>query len=307
MKFARILLLVIPWFFSACTPNEGGKVQVVATTTMVADMARALLSEVENVELTTLMAPGVDPHTYNLPARSIAKLDGADIILYSGLKLEGRTEELYQSRAGNAVVLEVASSVPSGDLIVSEGFEGHPDPHVWGDPRIWLKCIDAVVAALSEKFPNDRGTIEQNADAYRQELVELHHWATLRTSQIPEANRILITSHDAFNYFGKAYGLEVIGIQGISTESEASGADMSKAAELIQERAIKAVFVESSVNGATIERLAQDTGATIGGELFSDSLGPAGEEETFDGQTYDVGTYVGMLKHNVNTIVEALQ
>lgn len=307
MKFLRIFFLALPWLFSSCSPGDGGKVQIVATTTMVADMARALVEDVENVELTTLMAPGVDPHTYNLPARSIAKLDGAAVILYSGLKLEGRTEELYQSRAGNAVVLEVASAVPSGDLIVSEGFEGHPDPHVWGDPRIWLKCIDAVVAALSEKLPDDRGTIERNAKAYRQELVELHHWASLRASQIPEGNRILITSHDAFNYFGKAYGLEVIGIQGISTESEASGADMSKAAELIQEKGVKAIFVESSVNGATIERLANDTDAKIGGELFSDSLGPAGEEKTVDGQTYDVGTYTGMLKHNVNTIVEALQ
>ncbi|MEM1295739.1 MAG: zinc ABC transporter substrate-binding protein [Verrucomicrobiota bacterium] len=307
MKFLPIFLLAIPWFLSSCTPSDGGKTQVVATTTMVADMADALLKDVEGVELTGLMAPGVDPHTYNLPARSIAKLDGADVILYSGLKLEGRTEELYQSRAGNAIVLEVAGSIPSGDLLMTEDFEGYPDPHVWGDPRIWLKCIDAMVAALSEKLPEDRGTIERNGDAYRQELVELHHWAALRTSQIPEDGRTLITSHDAFNYFGKAYGLEVIGIQGISTESEASGADMSKAAELIQERGVKAIFVESSVNGATIERLANDTDAKIGGELFSDSLGPAGEEKTVDGQTYDVGTYVGMLKHNINTIVEALQ
>ena len=247
-------------------------------------------------------APGVDPHTYNLPARSIAKLDGADIILYSGLKLEGRTEELYQSRAGNAVVLEVASSVPSGDLIVSEGFEGHPDPHVWGDPRIWLKCIDAVVAALSEKFPNDRGTIEQNADAYRQELVELHHWATLRTSQIPEANRILITSHDAFNYFGQRFGFEVVGIQGLSTESEAGVRDIERLVDLLVEREIQAVFVESTVSERNINALiagarARGHSVVIGGELYSDAMGDDG--------TYE-GTYLGMIDRNVTAIARAL-
>ncbi len=309
MKLLRSLILIsaAAAVCTGCKPGGNGNLQVVATTTMVADMARAILGETPNVEVTALMAPGVDPHTYNLPARSIAKLESAGVVLYSGLKLEGRTEELYEGRRGKAVVLEVASAVPEDDLLTPEGFEDHPDPHVWGDPRLWAQCIDAVLAALSEKLPDHRGELERNAAEYRQKLVDLHTWAGLRTSQIPEANRILITSHDAFGYFGKAYGIEVIGLQGISTESEASMADISKAAELIRERGVKAIFVESSVNPATIERLAVETGVKVGGELFSDSLGPAGEMKSGTGEEYDVGTYVGMLKHNINTIVEALQ
>ena len=284
---------------------DDGKIRIVATTTMIADMARAITSGLEEVEVITLMGPGVDPHTYNLPARSLADLNRAAIVLYNGLHLEGRTSEVYEPLSENgAVVLAVGDAVVKADLLGE--VEGYPDPHIWGDPTMWAGCVDLVVAAISQRVHGST-TLKRNGEAYLQQLLDLHEWAKGRFAELPEANRVVITSHDAFNYFGRAYGLEVLAPVGISTESEAGMADIAATAKLIRERGVKAIFTESSVNPATIERLAADTGVNRGGVLFSDALGAAGEIEEFGGESYDVGTYIGMIKHNVNTIVEALK
>ena len=287
------------------SPAPDGKLRVVATTTMVADMARVVAGD--DAEIIGLMAPGVDPHSYSLPTRAIAELKSADVVLYSGLKLEGRSEELYEPlKSEGVLVAAIGEAVPKSELIIADEFDGYPDPHVWGDANLWRLCIPKVIDLLSEARPELADAFEERGIKHAQELAELDRWARERISTIPESNRILITSHDAFNYFGRAYGLEVIGVQGISTVDKAGLADIAKTVDLIRERKVAAVFVESSVAPDAVERIAADSGAKIGGSLFSDSLGAAGEMETVNGESYDPGTYVGMIKHNVNTVVEAL-
>lgn len=287
--------------------SDDGKVRIVATTTMIADMAKAIVGDVQDVEVITLMGPGVDPHTFNLPSRSLSDLRRADVVLYNGLHLEGRTSEVYEPLSeGGAVVLAVGDAIAKADLLGAE-IAAHPDPHIWGDPKLWAGCIDSVVSAISGKLPDKATNLKANGQAYRQQLLDLDEWAKGRFAELPEGNRVVITSHDAFNYFGRAYGLEVLAPQGISTEGEVGMADIAETAKLIKERGVRAIFTESSVNPATIQRLASDTGAKTGGELFSDALGAAGEIEKSGGESYDVGTYIGMIKHNVNTIVEALK
>ncbi|MEM7012288.1 MAG: zinc ABC transporter substrate-binding protein [Verrucomicrobiota bacterium] len=284
---------------------DDGKVRVVATTTMISDMAQAIIGDVPNIELVSLMGPGIDPHTYNLPARSIAELNRADVVLYNGLKLEGRTEEIYEPlRDKGAVVLAIGSLIPQQHLIL----EGeHPDPHVWGNPQTWSEVVEPAAKAIAEKAPDHAAALETNAKAYVQQLQDLHTWAASRFEELSDDGRVVITSHDAFNYFGQAYSLEVLAPQGISTASDPGTADIAATIQLIKERGVKAVFTEAGVNPAIIERIAADTGAKIGGKLYSDSLGAAGEMKEGGGETYDVGTYSGMIKNNVNTIVDALK
>ena len=197
--------------------------------------------------------------------------------------------------------------MPGDRLLTPEGFEGHGDPHIWGDASLWTIAIDTVVKTLGELMPEQKGILADRATAYYQEIEDLDEWIRTRVAEVPEAHRTLVTSHDAFNYFGNAYGFEVIGVQGISTATDAGMADIVNTVDLVKNRGVKAIFVESSVSKATIERIAKDAGVKIGGELFSDSCGPAGDMKTVDGETYDVGTYLGMMKHNVNTVVEALK
>jgi manganese/zinc/iron transport system substrate-binding protein len=285
--------------------SADGKLRVVATTTMVVDMARVIAGD--DAEVIGLMAPGVDPHSYSLPTRAIANLKSADVVLYSGLKLEGRSEELYRPLQSEGVlVAAIAEGVAKDKLIVADNFDSYPDPHVWGDVALWAQCISKVVDTLSEARPDLAETFAERGEQHAEELAQLDQWARERVASIPESNRTLITSHDAFNYFGRAYGLEVIGVQGISTVDKAGLADIAKTVDLIKERKVVAVFVETSVAPDAVERIAADSGAKIGGSLYSDSLGAAGKVETVNGESYDPGTYVGMIKHNVNTVVEAL-
>ncbi len=290
---------------SATTKPGSDKLRVVATTTMVADMARVIAGD--DADVIGLMSPGVDPHSYTLPARAVADLKSADVILYSGLKLEGRSEELYSvNDSAEHHVKAVADAIAKERLLVTAQFDGHPDPHVWGDVLLWADCVPAAVETLSKARPALAETFAARGAAYVEELITLDTWVKTRIGTIPEARRTLITSHDAFNYFGRAYGLDVVGVQGISTVDKAGLADIAKTIDLIKERNIPAIFAETSVNRDAIQRIANDSGASVGGLLYSDSLGAAGETETHDGETYDPGTYVGMMKHNVNAIVDAL-
>ncbi|MCB1086192.1 MAG: zinc ABC transporter substrate-binding protein [Verrucomicrobiae bacterium] len=281
-------------------------IRVVATSTMLADMVKALAGD--DFEVVGLMAPGVDPHTYEMPARAVALIRGADVVIYNGHLLEGKMPDVLEPLAaqGKAVVA-AAESLPAESLIHPAGFEGHADPHVWGDVKLWRQIIEPVREALEAMKPDRAESIRERAAAYGAELDSLDAWIRERIGGIPEGNRLLVTSHDAFNYFGRAYGMEVIGVQGISTASEAGIADIVGTVDLIRQRGVKAIFVESSVSRATIERISKDAGITIGGELFSDSCGAAGDLETADGETWDKGTYIGMMKHNVHAIAHALK
>lgn len=283
-----------------------GRPKVVATTTMASDLVRRLAGDA--VDLVALMGPGVDPHLYKLPARAASELKRADLIVYSGHLLEGRLVETFRRMKESGVsVIGLAETIPGDALIEAPEFEGHPDPHVWGDVALWRQTVTPLADALAALMPGEAEAIRSRATDHLAELDALDAWIRERVAEVEEGRRVVVTSHDAFNYLGRAYGMEVIGLQGISTVDEPTIEGVTRLVDLIRSRGVKAIFVETSVNGASLERVASDAGVVIGGSLYSDSLGVPGETRTFAGETYDVGTYVGMMKHNINTIVEALK
>ncbi len=285
---------------------QAAPLQVVTTTSMVTDLVQQVGGERVRVE--GLMGAGVDPHLYKPTAADVTRLQKAQVVFYSGLHLEGRMAELFE-RLGKLgrKVHPVTGAIPQTELLKPAEFEGNFDPHVWGDARLWSECLTVVVKALSEADPAGKADFSKRADEYRAQLEKLHAWAKQRVQQVPPERRILITSHDAFNYFGRAYGFQVVGVQGISTVTEAGLADVAKVVDFIRQKKVKAIFVESSVPRATIERISKDSGAKVGGELFSDAMGAPGTMVTVNDETYDEGTYIGMLKHNINTTVEAVK
>jgi manganese/zinc/iron transport system substrate-binding protein len=266
------------------SPTADARPLVVATTTMVADLVRQVGGE--EIQLAALMGPGVDPHLYKPGAMDAQHFAKAAVIFFSGLHLEGRMAELLEKRG-----IAVTRSIPATELLQSDG---HPDPHVWGDARLWARCIDPVVEGLGAALPEKKAAFVTRGETLKKTYEALHEQMLAEVAKVPAAHRKLITSHDAFAYFGRAYGFEVVGVQGISTVSEAGLADVAKTVDFVKAQAVRAIFVESSVPHATIERIAKDSGVKIGGELFSDALGA--------GQTYEQ-----MLRHNVHTIVTALQ
>ena len=269
---------------------------------MVTDLVKSVGGD--RVEVATLMGPGVDPHLYKATASDVAKLQRADMIFYSGLMLEGKMQELFaQMTKAKKKVYAVTDHLPKDKLLSPAQFQGHHDPHVWFDVPLWTECTTTVARALSEAYPAGKAAFEKNAAALRQRNATLHEWAVKKAGELPQDRRILVTSHDAYNYFGRAYSFQVVGLQGISTVTEAGLADVAKLVDFIKEKKVKAIFVESSVPHAAIERISRDAGVKVGGELFSDAMGTPGKIEN----GYDVGTYEGMIKHNLNTIVEALK
>lgn len=310
LSFFRLCLVMCVGSVLVSCGSGGGSASdtpVVCTTTMIADLAREVAGPEIAVE--ALMGPGVDPHTYELPARSIAKLRNARVVLYNGLHLEGRLGEILGTLdPQRTLAAAVAEKLPEASLVLPEGFDAtHADPHVWGDASLWAQCVDPVRDTLSKAYPGQAAAFAERAEGLKKRLLALHDWAKQSLEAVPQEQRVLITSHDAFHYFGRAYGLEVMGVQGISTASEAGLSDVLRLAKVIKERGVKAVFVESSVSRAAIETLAKDSGARIGGVLYSDSLGAPGTQVEVDGQTHDAGTYEGMLRHNVKTVVEGLR
>jgi manganese/zinc/iron transport system substrate-binding protein len=277
-------------------------IKVVATTTMVADLVRQIGGE--RIEVDGLMGPGVDPHLYKANAQDVVRLQRADVVFYNGLILEGKMGDLLTRIArAKGGVYALSESLPEELLLSPAEFAGHHDPHVWLDVSLWARCVDTVEEGLTTKDPAGAAYYADRAAAVRTSLAELHAWALAKAAELPREKRILITSHDAFNYFGRAYGFEVVGLQGISTVTEAGLADMARMVDLIRARAARAIFVESSVPPQAIQRIAADAGVRVGGELFSDAMGTPGEIE----HGYDLGTYNGMIRHNLNTIVEALR
>lgn len=302
IRWIRIFCLcVVPLAGGAAEP-----LRVVATTTMLTDLAREIGGEA--VEVTGLMGPGVDPHTYKTTRQDVVSLRRAQVVLYNGLHLEGRMGDALERLAerGKAVV-EVGAAVPAQQLLSGESMGKATDPHVWFDPRLWAICAEAVAEAFAEAKPSRADEFRGNLLRVQAELAELDAWAKERLAVLPVERRVLITSHDAYNYFGRAYEFQVIGVQGISTVSEAGLADVARMVDFIREHEVGAIFVESSVSPAAIKRISEDSGARLGGELFSDAMGEPGKMETGpDGVRYDVGTYAGMFRHNVNTIVGGL-
>lgn len=281
---------------------EKKKIRVTATTSMVADLVKTVGGD--RVEVQGLMGAGVDPHLYKATASDVQRLAGADVIFYSGLLLEGKMQDLFAKMArSKKYVYPVTEAIPVEELLEPPQFAGHYDPHVWFEVPLWAKCVEMAVKGLSEVDPKGRSYYQAQGKQLQKKMKELHEWALARVAELPKEKRILVTSHDAFNYFGRAYGFQVVGLQGISTVDQASLADMAKMVDFIKKHKIKAIFIESSVPPQAIERISQDAGVTIGGELFSDAMGTPGKIEN----GYDLGTYEGMIKHNINTVVNALK
>jgi len=282
--------------------KRSGKLKVATTIGMVADLVKQVGGE--RVEVDQMMGPGVDPHLYKPTAKDASRLAKADVIFYSGLMLEGRMGDFFARLArGGKNAYPVTESVDKARLLEPEEFEGHYDPHLWFDVEVWGQTVPTIVKGLCDVDPEGAEFYKKNGVALVASMNELHEWCKAKAAELDPDKRILVTSHDAYNYFGKAYGFKVVGLQGISTVTEAALADMASLVDMIEEKNVKAIFVETSVNPAAIKRVSADAGVKIGGELFSDAMGKPGEMH--DG--FDVGTYEGMVRYNLTTIVNALK
>lgn len=304
LKLTAIVILATV-LFAACSnavgKGEGGQSEdVIRVVTTIAQIGEPLsVIGGERVEVISLMGPGVDPHLYNASQGDIKKLQNADVVFYNGLNLEGNMTEVFEQIGKTRPVLAVAEAIPSERLLTDE--DGAVDPHIWFDIDLWQLALEEAVEELKELSPDDAELFEENKQAYFAKLAELREEAA-KLKTIPSDQRVLVTAHDAFGYFGRMHDMEVVGLQGLSTEDEIGLSDIQAVIDLLVERQIPAVFVESTIPEDTIRSVvdgAAQRGAEVklGGELFSDAMGEAGTEE---------GTYIGMYRHNVDTIYQAL-
>ena len=289
----------------ASTGASAGRLQVVTTTSLVGDLARQIGGA--DIDVQSLMGPGVDPHLYRARESDVARMVGADLILYTGLHLEGKMGEVLEGVARRGIGVEpVAETIGEDALIAATGTiatsGGTYDPHVWMDVTLWRRVAVAVADALAAADPAHEAAFRARSLAYDARLDSLDAYVRTRIAELPPERRVLVTAHDAFNYFGKAYGVDVRGLQGISTATEAGTADVRALAEFVAETRLPALFVESSVSPRAIEAVraavrARGFEVRIGGSLYSDALGGPGS---------GADTYVGMIRANVDTIVDGL-
>ena len=289
--FSAVYLLITP---------AVAQITVVATTGMIADTARAIGGD--HVDVRALMGPGVDPHAYRQTRSDIVAMTRADLVLWHGLYLEAQMEEFFEDLGRRRMVVAVAEALPRNLLLAHEDYDNRFDPHVWMDPDLWRHVAAEIRDALAEVDPENAAFYLASAESFLTELDTVSAYAREALASVPEDSRVLLTAHDAFNYFGQAYGFEVLGIQGISTESEAGLVRIAELVDLLVARDIRAVFVESSVSDRNIRALIEGAAARghevrIGGELFSDAMGEPGSYE---------GTYIGMIDHNVTIITRSL-
>lgn len=281
-------------------PSGTEPVRVVTTTGMIADLAARIAGP--HATVVALMGSGVDPHLYKASESDVRKLADADLVLYNGLHLEGKMGDILVKMARNRPVVAVSETVPAERLREPPEFAGQYDPHIWFDVSLWAETIDPMLAALTDLDPANTDAYARNAAELWSEMGELDAWVQQRIAELPEDRRILVTAHDAFGYFGERYGVHVVGLQGISTLAEAGLQDVERVVDLVVDRQVRAVFIESSVPQRSVEAVqiaCRERGhvVSIGGQLFSDAMGSPGTPE---------GTYAGMVRHNVNTIVNAL-
>lgn len=281
--------------------DESGKVKVTATIGQIGDAVRQVGGD--HVEVQTLMGPGVDPHLYKAKQSDIGKLQEADLIFYSGLHLEGKMLEVLEKVNETKPAYAISESIPKERLRADEASAAAVDPHVWFDIDLWKIAVAEVRDGLIKEDPTHEEEYRENTEAYFDRLDELKEYAEGEIGSIPEEQRVLVTAHDAFHYFGDAYDMEVMGLQGLSTDAEFGLGDVQGLVEILAEREIKAVFVESSISEKSITAVMEGVrkkgkDIELGGELYSDAMGKEGTE---------TGTYIGMYKHNVDTIVKELK
>ena len=280
--------------------STSGKIRIVTTIGMITDIVKNVGGA--RVEVTGLMGPGVDPHLYKASAGDVQRLTSAQLIFYNGLHLESKMGDILAKMSGDTKTVAVTEAVDQSLLLTPPEFEGQYDPHLWFDVTLWMEAVERVRDTLSEFDSDNTLMYYTNAERYLAKLAELHEYVTAHAERVPSEQRVLVTAHDAFNYFGKAYGFEVRGLQGISTATETGIADVQELATFIAERRIPAIFVESSVSPRSLKAVkaavkSKGFDVEIGGELFSDAMGDEGTPE---------GTYIGMVRHNIDTIVAAL-
>ena len=299
-----LIVLLAALLVAGCAPPEPassqGRLTVVTTIGMIRDVVENVGGP--HVQVTGLMGPGVDPHLYKASEGDVRRLFRADVIFYGGLHLEARMGEVLEEMGSRTRVVAVTDGIPRDRLLSPADFQGAHDPHVWFDVSMWAMTIDTIAATLAAADPPHAADFRRNAAAYHARLDSLDAYVRAHAARVPQAQRVLVTAHDAFNYFGRAYGFQVRGLQGISTASEAGTGDVQALAEFIAGRRIPAVFVESSIPRRTIEAVQEavnDRGwdVRIGGSLYSDAMGNPGTPQ---------GTYDGMVRHNIDTLVGAL-
>lgn len=296
---AATMVLLVAVFAQGAEFKGKYPIRAGATVGMVADIVREVAGD--KAAVTAIIGSGVDPHVYSPTRGDVAVLIKSDIIFYSGLLLEGQMTDIL-SKISRKRPVHAVTELLEGDYLLRDVQTGHHDPHVWMDVQGWIKAVDVVVEALAAFDPPNADRYRRNAQAYQSRLQRLDDYARSVIASIPENQRVLVTAHDAFNYLGRAYGIEVMGIQGISTESEAGLKDINRLVDLLVARRIPAVFVESSVSDKNVKALIEGAASRghrvrIGGNLFSDAMGAPG--------TYE-GTYEGMIDHNVTVISRAL-
>jgi manganese/zinc/iron transport system substrate-binding protein len=302
-----LIALASAVFLAACNSPQGKpvdgkeKIRIVTTTGMIRDAVAHVAGD--EAEVISLMGPGVDPHLYKATQGDLQKLTDADVVFYNGLHLEGKMGEVLEKLGKTRPVIAVASEIPDSLLRAVPGFQGTHDPHIWFDVKLWENAVRTISDYLQQHDTTHAKYYSERSSRYLLQLDSLHEQVKNSIRQIPETQRVLITAHDAFGYFGDAYHIQVRGLQGISTVSEFGLKDVTELVNFIISRKIKAIFVETSVSQKSIEAVVagcrqKDWNVKIGGSLYSDAMGPAGTPE---------GTYIGMVSANVKTIVDALK
>ena len=303
--FAGALLAIV---LAGCGPIEpptarvldGETIEIVTTIGMITDIVEQVGGS--RVHVQGLMGPGVDPHLYKASEGDLRRLEKADVVFYSGLHLEAKMADVLERIGERRATQAVTDGIPRSRLLRPAQFKGQYDPHVWFDVTLWMQAVEQVRDTLVRLDPSSAELYRRNAAEYLEQLRQLDRYVHERAAAVPPSKRVLITAHDAFNYFGRAYGFEVRGLQGISTAAEAGAGDVQQLARFIADRRIPAIFVESSVSSRTIEAVREAVRARgfdvrIGGSLYSDAMGDPGTPD---------GTYIGMVRHNIDAIVEGL-
>lgn len=311
LKLRIALAMLLLAALASCGPVQAGgapdpdeiaarEIKVVTTIAQIGDVVKNIAGD--RVDLVELMGPGIDPHLYRASEGDVVSLADADIVFYNGLHLEAKMADVFEKMRGSVTTVAVTDEIDRDQLLSPAEFEGAYDPHVWFDVSKWMSVAEVIRDSFVDIDPEHAQLYEDNARTYLAELEELDGYVAEQALRVPEQQRVLITAHDAFNYFGEAYDFEVRGLQGISTATETGTADLSGLADFIVEHEIPALFVETSVPQRFVEALreavaAQGSRVDIGGSLYSDAMGDAGTPE---------GTYIGMVRHNIDTIVAGL-
>ena len=315
MKLRRIIKIVTVGaaaLFASCKEQakdvftDDSKINVVTTTTMLTDMAKNIGGD--KVEIHALISYKDDPHEMELSDAASKAFDDADLILYNGVHLEIKIQEGLEARTKKGDnVIAVAGSLGSDIKEV----DGETDPHVWGNPKVWVKTIDVALAGFVKADPDNKDYYTKNAKAYKAKILEADAWAEKRVEELKKKlgveKPVLVTAHDAFQYFADRYGFEEFALQGVSTADDPSLNKTKELIEKVKAKGVKVIFAEATNNAKGIGQVAAKAEISVNNEkLLADACGKPGDERTVNGETYDVGTYIGMLKHNINTIVDAL-